>query len=414
MSAPLRSPFAPKFVPNLYPVPGVELGTAAANVKYKGRRDLLMAFFQPNTAAAGVFTVNEATAAPVLWSRRVIETTPSDVRALVVNAGNANAFTGMRGHKICADVAAEAARLAGADPAKVLLASTGVIGEPMALAPFKTYLPRISEGLSASLYKDAAEAIMTTDTYPKMVSRLTKLDGHVTPITGIAKGSGMIAPNMATMLAFVFTSAAIAPVCLDALLREAVDSSFHAITVDSDTSTNDTVLLFATGANGQETPIDDPSDRRLDEFRKALGEIMIDLAQQVIKDGEGARKFVTVMVEAARDTATARAVGFSIANSPLVKTAIAGEDPNWGRIIMAAGKAGAGIDPDALKLWIGPNLVAKGGAVHSRYSEEKAAEHMKGQDILLRLDLGQGDAATTVWTTDLTHGYIDINADYRS
>ena len=369
-----------------------------------------MAVFPEGTAAAGVFTKSKMPAAPVDWSKNALGTTGGRARCLLVNAGNANAFTGTRGKKAAVKSAQIAAEVVGCESDEVLLASTGVIGEPLDVSSFKKFLPRIQAGLSGALWKDAARAIATTDTFPKGSSRVTEIDGKSVVISGIAKGSGMIAPDMATMLGFVFTNAPLTPTCLQALLREATDKSFNCTTVDGDTSTNDTVFAFATGGG----VIDDPADPRLDAFKTSFQELMTDLAQQIVRDGEGATKFVTVTVEGAEDEAAAKKIALTIANSPLVKTAIAGEDANWGRIVMAVGKSGEAANRDKLQIWIGDQQVAQNGMVVSDYSEEAASQHMVGQDILFRVDVGVGGGAGTVWTCDLTHGYISINADYRS
>lgn len=404
------SPLAPKAFPAMTPVPGVEFGAVAAGLKYKGRPDLFMAVFPEGTAAAGVFTKSKMPAAPVDWSRNALLATEGRVRCLLVNAGNANAFTGSKGAKAATKSAHIAADVVGCKPEEVLLASTGVIGEPLDVSSFKRFLPRIHAGLSGALWLDAAKAICTTDTFPKGCSKITEIEGRAVTITGIAKGSGMIAPDMATMLGFVFTNAPVTPACLRALLLEATDKSFNCTTVDGDTSTNDTVYAFATGGD----EISDPSDPRLDTFKPHFQEVMTNLAQQVVRDGEGATKFITVTVEGAEDDTAAKAIALSVANSPLVKTAIAGEDANWGRVVMAVGKSGEAANRDKLQIWIGDQQVAQNGMVSSRYSEEEASEHMKGSDIMIRADVSVGTGTATVWTCDLTHGYISINADYRS
>jgi glutamate N-acetyltransferase/amino-acid N-acetyltransferase len=414
MSESTVSPLAPKSFPNLLPVPGVEIGAVAAGLRYKGRPDLMMAVMPEGTAAAGVFTRTKAPAAPVDWSRQALESTGGRARAVVVNAGNANAFTGEKGMAAAANSAEMAAGIIGCAPRDVLLASTGVIGAPLNTGQFERPLKMIYDGLSGALWRDAATAITTTDTFPKGCSRVAEVEGRPVTMSGIAKGSGMIAPVMATMLGFIFTNAALTPACLLALLRETTDLSFNSITVDGDTSTNDTVFAFATGKNVKFDPIDDPNDPRLANFKELFTEVMIDLAQQIVRDGEGATKFVTVTIEGAEDDAAARTIAKSVANSPLVKTAIAGEDPNWGRLVMAVGKAGEAAERDALQIWIGDQHVAHKGAVHPRYSEPEAAAHMKGDHVDIRIDVGVGTGTATVWTCDLTHRYIDINADYRS
>ena len=413
MSSLPLSPLAPKQFPQLMNVAGVELGAVAAGLRYKGRPDLLLVRLKEGTAAAGVFTKTKMPAAPVEWSKSALQTTAGQARLLVVNAGNANAFTGEKGAVATRKTAEIAAEIEGCAPEEVMIASTGVIGEILDVSSFKKFLTRIHGGLSASLWKDAARAIMTTDTFPKGCSRITEIDGKPITITGMAKGSGMIAPDMATMLGFIFTDAPVTAACLQAILAETTDQSFNSITVDGDTSTNDTVLAFATGA-GSAVVIENPDDPRLENFKKIFTEVMIDLAQQIVRDGEGASKFVTITVEGAESRDAAHTVAMSVANSPLVKTAVAGEDPNWGRLVMAVGKAGEKADRDKLAIWIGGQPVAKDGMVLSSYQESEAAAHMRGDHIDFRVHVGVGDASATVWTCDFTSGYISINADYRS
>jgi len=408
------SPLAPAQFPKLLSVPGVEMGAVAAGLRYKGRPDLLLMTFVEGTVAAGVFTKSKMPAAPVDWSQEALRMTGGSARALVVNAGNANAFTGEKGARAARKTAEITAGVVGCNPDQVFLASTGVIGEPLDVAEFKKYLPRIHAGLSASLWKDAAKAITTTDTFIKGATRVVELGGKQVVLSGIAKGSGMVAPDMATMLGFLFTNAPVTQGCLQALLSDATEKSFNSVTVDGDTSTNDTVLAFATGAASGTDLIDNPEDPRLVNFREAFLELSADLAQQLVRDGEGATKFVTMTVEGAENDAAAKVIALTIANSPLVKTAIAGEDPNWGRIVMAVGRSGELANRDKLSIWIGGQLVAQKGLVSSRYSEEEAADHMKRAEIDIRVDVGVGNGAATVWTCDLTHGYISINADYRS
>ncbi|UTW59481.1 bifunctional glutamate N-acetyltransferase/amino-acid acetyltransferase ArgJ [Kordiimonas sp. SCSIO 12603] len=413
MSSLPLSPLAPKQFPQLKNVAGVELGAVAAGLRYKGRPDLLLVRLKEGTAAAGVFTKTKMPAAPVDWSKEALRDTKGAARLLVVNAGNANAFTGEKGVNATRKTAEIAAEIEGCAPEEVMIASTGVIGETLDVSPFKKFLTRIHGGLSASLWKDAANAIMTTDTFPKACSRITEIEGKPITITGIAKGSGMIAPDMATMLGFIFTDAPIKASCLQAILTETTDKSFNSITVDGDTSTNDTVLAFATGG-GAEGAIASPDDPRLDNFKKMFAEVMIDLAQQIVRDGEGATKFITITVEGAENQLAAHRIAMSVANSPLVKTAVAGEDPNWGRLVMAVGKAGEKADRDQLAIWIGEQQVAKNGMVLPSYEESEAASHMQGELINFKVNVGIGEASATVWTCDLTSGYIAINADYRS
>lgn len=409
-----KSPLAPQQFPNLLPVVGIEVGAAAAELRYKGRPDLMLARMAPGTVAAGVFTQSKMPAPPVDWCKDQLAANGATARALVVNAGNANAFTGTKGPKAVVSIAEATAEIVGCKPAEVMIASTGVIGEVLDVSKFPKFLRRIHDGLSGAMWQEVATAITTTDTFPKGCSRVATLEDHPVVISGIAKGSGMIAPDMATMLGFMFTNANISAPCLDQILRDATAGSFNSISVDSDTSTNDTVLAFATGRNANATCIDDPADPRLDDFKAKFLEVAVDLAQQIVRDGEGAQKFVTVQVTGAESDGSAKAIARAIADSPLVKTAIAGEDPNWGRVIMAIGKSGEHADRDRLRLWIGDQLVAENGAVAKRYSEPLAVEHMRSTEIDIRVDAAVGDGSATVWTCDLTHGYIEINADYRS
>ncbi len=409
-----KSPLAPETFPNLLPVAGVELGAVAAGLRYKGRPDLMLACFAPGTQVAGVFTKNKMPAAPVDWCMQALEKTGGTARALVVNAGNANAFTGSKGDKAARVSAESAAKQVGCAPAEVLLASTGVIGEQLDTSSFPKYLKRIHEGLSGAMWQEVAHAITTTDTFPKGCCRVATIDGRPVVISGIAKGSGMIAPDMATMLGFMFTNANVSASCLKQILQDATELSFNSATVDGDTSTNDCVLAFATGKNANTDTIDQADDERLADFIVKFREVAIDLAQQIVRDGEGATKFVTVKITGAENDKAAQIIAKAVANSPLVKTAIAGEDPNWGRLVMAVGKSGERADRDRLAIWIGDQLVAEKGMVTRRYEEAVAATHMKGQEIFLHLDVGVADGAATVWTCDLTHQYISINADYRS
>lgn len=408
------SPLAPASFPQLTPISGVRLGAIEAGFKYKNRPDLLLVALDEGTVAAGVFTKNRVKAAPVQWCQNALAENGGKVRALVVNSGNANAYTGKRGQTTVARVAAHTASLLGCEENEVMLASTGVIGETLPAGRFYKPLDRVVEGLSTGMWGDAARAIMTTDTFPKAAGRLVTVGSDTAVINGIVKGSGMINPNMATMLGFIFTNMAITPACLSAALSAANARSFNAATVDGDTSTNDTVLCFATGKTASANPISDISDPRFDAFVAGLTDVMAELAKQLVRDGEGARHFVTIDITGAASEAEARQVGMTIANSPLVKTAIAGEDPNWGRILMATGNAGVDFDQYAISLWIGEQLVSSGGSVQRGYSEEEAARHMKQPDMKIRVDLAMGEASATVWTCDLTEGYIKINADYRS
>lgn len=408
-----QSPLAPKQFPSILDVPGVELGVLAASLRYRGRPDLLFVHCVAGTVAAGVFTKSKMPAAPVDWCQTALGRSGGVCRGLVVNAGNANAFTGAVGAKAARETAQAAATVLGCKAEEILIASTGVIGEPLDVAGFPGFLAAITRSDKLN-WKDAATAITTTDTFPKGASYAASIDGAQIALGGIAKGSGMIAPDMATMLGFIFTNANIGAECLQAILRDCADRSFNSITVDSDTSTNDCVLAFATAQDANDEMITDPSDKRLDDFKEKLLLLSQDLAQQIVRDGEGAQKFVTVSVKGAEDEIAARVIAKAIANSPLVKTAIAGEDPNWGRIVMAVGKSGEEADRDALQLWIGGQKVASEGAVVPSYNEEHAAEHMRGSEIEIIVDVGIASGEATVWSCDLTHGYIDINADYRS
>lgn len=408
------SPLAPKSMPKLSPVGGVLLGATAAGIKYKGRTDLLVAKMIEGTQVAGVFTTSKTASAPVEWCRNNV-TEGGEGRMLVVNSGNSNAFTGKAGVATVKATAAAAAQAGNCRQKDVFIASTGVIGQPMDPAPVVAGIEAALAGASDDAWDEAARAIMTTDTYPKTATRKVKIGGAEVTINGIAKGSGMIAPDLATMLVFIFTDAAIPAKILQTLLLLGVRDSFNAITVDSDTSTSDTVLVFATGAAMKdEAPIVRAGDARLRGFRAALDEIMLDLAHQVVKDGEGATKFVKIAVSGAESHQAARRIAMTIANSPLVKTAIAGEDANWGRIVMAVGKSGEAADRDRLTIRIGGVDVAKNGMAVPGYDETPVARHMKGSDIDIEVDVGVGKSSATVWTCDLTYDYIRINADYRS
>jgi glutamate N-acetyltransferase/amino-acid N-acetyltransferase len=405
------SPLAPASFPTLPAIKGVRLGTIAAGIKYKNRPDVTFVTFPEGTQVAGVFTRSLTPGAPILWCRDALAKAGGASRALVVNAGNSNVFTGDEGYDAAAETARAAAALVGCPAEAVMVSSTGVIGVPLPYEKIVDALPQVS--LSEDGWEAAAKGIMTTDTFPKGATATAGIHGATATINGIAKGSGMIEPNMATMLAYVVTDAAIAAPALDALLRDINERSFNAITVDSDTSTSDTVLLFATGTAGHQ-PITDPEDPALKEFRDRLEKVMGDLARQVVRDGEGASKFIAVTVTGAETDVAARKVAKSIANSPLVKTAIAGEDANWGRIVMAVGKTYEKVDPKKLSVVFGGQQVTEKGRVRHGYDEAALTAHLKGQDIDIAVDLGVGNGRSTVWTCDLTHGYIEINADYRS
>ena len=405
------SPLAPSAAPTLPPIPGVRLASAACGLRYKGRTDLLLVELAPGTTAAGVFTRSLTAAAPVEWCRRVVKR--GRARAIVVNSGNANAFTGLVGRKSVEHEARAAAKLFGCAPHEVLLASTGVIGEPLPDQKIVDALPGLRSQLSENKWDEAARAIMTTDTFPKSAMRVARIGNTRVTIGGFAKGSGMIAPDMATMLGFVFTDAAIAAPALRAMLRDANVRTFNSITVDGDTSTSDTTILCATGKAGNPR-IARAGDPRLKDFRKKLEEVLRDLAQLIVRDGEGASKFVTMTVTGAASDDAARRIGLAIANSPLVKTAIAGEDANWGRIVMAVGKAGERANRDKLKIAIGGVQITRNGMAKPGYDETPVVAHMKGREIDIAVDVGIGRGRWTVWTCDLTHGYIDINGSYRS
>jgi glutamate N-acetyltransferase/amino-acid N-acetyltransferase len=394
----------------------VRFAAAAAGVRYPGRLDVMLAAIEPGAAIAGVFTRSATRSAPVLWceERLAALADGSDGGfAFLVNSGNANAFTGGAGRAaVQATVAATAAAL-GVPEGHVFVASTGVIGEPLPAERIVAVLDGLAAELDAGAAERAARAIMTTDTFPKGAVARVALDGVPVVIAGFAKGSGMIAPDMATMLVYLFSDARVAPGLLQAMVGRACERTFNCITVDGDTSTSDTLLMAATGRAAM-APIVEASDPRAAGFEAALEGVMLDLAHQVVRDGEGATKFVEVAVTGAASDADARKVGLAIANSPLVKTAIAGEDPNWGRIVMAVGKSGAAADRDRLTIRLGDILVAENGWVCPGYAEADGAAYMKRQELLVGVDLGIGDGRATVWTCDLTHRYIEINADYRS
>ena len=408
------SPFAPKEPPRLPALGGVRFATCAAGIRYPGRTDLLLALFDPGTTVAGLLTQSKTVSAPVEWCRKHLP--HGMARALVVNSGNANAFTGRRGTETVRHTAEAAAKAAGCLEADVYIASTGVIGEPLDSVKITSRLAELAVKPEADSFEQAARAIMTTDTYPKLATRAAEVGGVPVTINGIAKGAGMIAPDMATMLAFLFTDAALEAAVLRQMLAQAAEDTFNAVTIDGDTSTSDTLLLFATGAAAARGAphIGRPDDPRLEAFRATLRQLMEDLAKQIVKDGEGATKFVTVRVTGAESKSAAKRIARSIANSPLVKTAIAGEDPNWGRIVMAVGKSGEAADRDRMSIWLGDIQVAKEGAVAPEYREGIGAAYMKNADIAVTVDVGVGTASATVWTCDLTADYVAINADYRS
>ena len=405
------SPLAPKTYPELPQIAGVRFATAEAGIKYKNRTDVLLAAFDEGTTVAGVFTTSKCPSAPVDWCRDHLGT--GVARGLLVNSGNANAFTGMKGRHTVQVSADHAARALGVKPTEIYLASTGVIGEPLDPQKFEAVTAEMAGRLNPGPWMDAAKAIMTTDTYPKLATATVEFDGVPVSIAGIAKGSGMIAPAMATMLSFVFTDAPIAGKVLQGLLQPLIQASFNSVTVDSDTSTSDTCLVFATG-KAPIAPITAADDPRAIAFAAALGDVLHDLALLVVRDGEGATKQVTVEVEGAVSDQSAFRIAQSIANSPLVKTAIAGEDANWGRVVMAVGKAGEPADRDRLRIAFGDFVVAENGERAASYDEAAASAYMKNEELTLRVGLGLGEGSATVYTCDLTHGYIDINGNYRS
>ena len=408
------SPLAPAAFPTLPPVGGVRLATHAAGLRYTGRADLMMAVVDEGTTVAGTLTKSLCPSAPVDWCREVLPN--GTARALVVNAGNANAFTGKAGETATQLTAETIAASLDISPREILLASTGVIGESMPEGTLAAELPNLVEHLAnpdATTWQAAADAIRTTDTFAKGSSASVELDGVATTVVGIAKGSGMIAPDMATMLGFVFTDAALSAEVAQSLIGNAVEHSFNRITVDSDTSTSDTVLLFATGASGA-APITSMDDPRYAPLATAIDEVNLDLAHQIVRDGEGATKFVEVTVMGAETDEAAKIVALAIGNSPLVKTALAASDANWGRIVMAIGKAGQRADRDKVAIWIGDEKVAEAGVQFDGYSEARATAHLTGDEVRVKTDLGIGSGSATIWTCDLTHGYIEINAGYRS
>jgi glutamate N-acetyltransferase/amino-acid N-acetyltransferase len=411
--APL-SPLAPKKYPALPSIDGVRFATIEAGVRYAGRTDVMLALFDEPASVAGVFTRSKCPSAPVDWCRANLA--QGQARALIVNSGNANAFTGGVGAKAVAHVVEAANQSMGLEPERIFMASTGVIGEPLDAGKIARVLDRLAASAKPDALMEAARAIMTTDTFPKVATARVKIGESEVIINGIAKGAGMIAPDMATMLAFVFTDAAIAAPALQAMLAKSVDRSFNCITVDSDTSTSDTLMLFATGAATKRgaPAISDAADARLNAFKRALDKLLLDLAQQVVRDGEGARKFIEIKVEGAKSRKAAKRIAMSIANSPLVKTAAAGEDANWGRIVMAVGKAGEKAERDRLDIHFGKIRVAHNGVRDPDYSEAEASAYMKRAKIDIRVNVGVGSATAKVWTCDLTKEYIAINGDYRS
>jgi len=401
------SPLAPARFPNLPIIDGVQFATCAAGVRYQGRTDVMLATLVPGTTIAGTFTRSTTRAAPVLDCQAKIGGNSDAGAAILVNSGNANAFTGKHGITAVEAITAATSTAVNIPQARIFTSSTGVIGEPLAYERITAALDELAAKLSAANIEPAARAIMTTDTFPKGAAAKVEVGGKTVSIAGIAKGSGMIAPDMATMLVYIFTDAAVDQSILQAMVSEATETTFNCITVDSDTSTSDSLIVAATGASGVDVGANSG-------FKDALHGVMLDLAHQVVRDGEGATKFVEVAVTGAANNADAKTHALAIANSPLIKTAIAGQDPNWGRVVMAIGKSGAAADRDLLTIRFGDVEVARDGWQHPQYSEAAAAAHMKGENIVIGVDLGLGDGRATVWTCDLTHGYIEINADYRS
>ncbi len=409
------SPFAPAAPVALPPIPGVRLAVAGAGIKYANRADVLLVLFPEGTRAGGVLTRSKTASAPVDWCRAQLQ--HGEARALVVNSGNANAFTGWRGRDAVKATAGFGAAAAGCAPEQVFIASTGVIGEPLDASKFEGVLTKMAADAAGDRWADAARAIMTTDTFPKLATRRALIGGVPATLNGIAKGSGMIAPDMATMLSFIVTDAPIEAHALTALCQRHTVPTFNSITVDSDTSTSDTLLTFATGEAARHgapriASVDDPEAAA---FSAALLHLMHDLSMQVVKDGEGISKLMAIHIEGAESDAAARRIGLAIGNSPLVKTAIAGEDANWGRIVAAIGKAGEAADRDRLSIWFGDIQVARDGLRHPDYREAAGSEYVKRSEIEIRVNVGTGGSGrATVWASDLTHEYIAINADYRS
>ena len=412
--APKVSPFAPTSQPTVPSIEGVRFATAEAGIRYKGRTDLLLAVLDEGTVGAGVTTKSKTCSAAVLWCREALKS--GQARAVVVNSGNANTFTGKKGADAVRITAEAAAKAAGCAPNEIYISSTGVIGEPMDASKFAHLLDGMAKSVTADAWDAASRAIMTTDTYPKLVTRTVQISGVDVTINGFCKGAGMIAPDMATMLAYIFTDAAITQSLLQRLVSALADQTFNCITVDSDTSTSDTVLAFATGASAKRGApmISDMADASCGAFAAALRSVMHELALMIVKDGEGLTKFVTFQVWGAENDRAARRIAFSCANSPILKTAIAGEDPNWGRVVMAVGKSGEMADRDKLSIWFGPHLVASEGERAAKYDEKTVADYMKNGELTIRIDVGIGGGAATVWTCDLTHDYVEINSDYRS
>jgi glutamate N-acetyltransferase/amino-acid N-acetyltransferase len=405
------SPLAPAAFPDLRLIAGVRLTAAACGIRYKGRVDLMVALLDPGSTIAGVFTRSQTPGAPVVWCRRILPR--GLVRAVVVNSGNANVFTGKAGQKIVEDTAAAAAAVVGCAIDEVYISSTGVIGE---VPPGEKLIAALPDAVAAATpdgWDAAARAIMTTDTFPKGATRTARIDGVEVTINGFVKGSGMIAPDMATMLGYVFTDAALPASVLQALLSAGTERSFNCTTVDGDTSTSDTVLLIATCRAGHGA-VTSPADPRLNDFKRKLDDLLRDLAIQIVRDGEGAEKLIEIRVSGAVSAKSAKRIGLAIGNSPLVKTALAAGDANWGRIVMAVGKSGEKVDRDRLGISVGGTRIAAEGGPVPGYDEAPVAAHMSGREILIDVEIGLGHGKATIWTCDLTHRYIDINGNYRS
>ncbi len=408
-----RSPLAPSRFPQIPEIPGVELAGRHVGLKpAKGVKDLMVVRLARGTTVAGMFTTSRCPSAPVDWCKKILST--GKARAIVVNSGNANAFTGNAGDLVVEETVKAAAKLIGCSRKQVYVASTGVIGEPVPPDYIAKSLPRMVRDLKPKSWRQAADAILTTDTFPKAAARSAMIGNTKVTVAGFTKGSGMIAPDMATMLSFVFTDAKIPARVLQSILKAAVDKSYNCITVDSDTSTSDTVLLCATGKGKRHPAVSSARDAHLKGFRRVVEELLIDLATQVVRDGEGAQKLITIDVTGAVSPQSARKIGLTVANSPLVKTAVAGEAANWGRLVMAVGKTGEPADRDRLSITMGGVPITEWGVVREDYVEDPVSEHMKGQNVHIGIDIGLGRGKARVWTCDLTHGYISINADYRS
>ncbi len=407
-----QSPLAPSHFPVMPRINGLDLFFAETGLKYLGRPDLLLANFSPGTAVAGILTKSTTPGVPVQWCKNHLG--KGVARGLIVNAGNANVFTGEQGRVAVEKIAHAAASTLDCLPSEVMLASTGVIGEFLEYEKITAAISNLQQNFKKADWETAARAISTTDTFPKGAIRTSKIGDVPVTITGIAKGSGMIAPDMATMLAFVFTDACLDSSILLPLLKRHAGTTFNCITVDSDTSTSDTLMIFATNQVNNQPHPSNHKDPLLRDFDKALHDVLLDLAIQIIKDGEGAQKLIQIDIKGATSKSSARRIGLAIANSPLVKTAIAGEDANWGRVVMAVGKSGERANRDRMAISFGNIPIANNGKMVSEYDETPVSAHMRGKEIHIEVDVGVGKGKASVWTCDFSHGYIDINADYRS